>query len=118
MALTLEDNLNEDLVHIMKGLFQRGKTLHDYKLAGNKFGITIIIRLTDHSIAQPKFIVGKSPARQQRDMTRSVNYVSLNRLPDQGSGNIGATAQANSTEAQLSDRDTTVINKNLEYVWE
>ena len=83
MASKLVDYLNEDLVSIMESMFDRGKTLHDYKITGNKYGCTIIMRLTDHAILQPKFILGKSPARQQRDITRLVDHFSTGTMTEQ-----------------------------------
>ena len=77
MTSNIEDYLSNDVVVILKGLFETGKALHDYKLVGNSFGITVILRLTDPAMTStPRFSSGKSPARQARDNFRRHQYAS------------------------------------------
>ena len=75
MSPNLEEYLCEDIVIIMRGLFENGKVLKDYKCVGNMEGTTIVLRLHDPKhVSTPHFTLGKSPARQSRDQERFDQY--------------------------------------------
>ena len=71
MASKIVELLGYDVVAMLECLFDSGKTLHDYKIGGNVFGSTIVLRLADPS--KPSYhgySMSKSPAKQQRDTAR------------------------------------------------
>lgn len=71
MLSKIEQYLGCDIVLLLECLFDSGKLLHDYKICGNKFGTTVLIRLADHDTPPYQgYSTGKSPSKQLRDIER------------------------------------------------
>ena len=76
MDTELCEYLNKDIVGMLKLFKEDNKILKDYKVVGNNFGTTLVIRFCQpcsdmhDSTALPTYSYHKSPASIRRDMTR------------------------------------------------
>ena len=87
MPSKLEEYLGMDTVNLLLCLFDSGKVLNDYKICGNRFGSTVLLRLADHNMSsQPRFPTGKSPSKQRRDIERHHRRHTSSTSSTKGSG--------------------------------